>query len=103
MREEGNYYTKKEWKKHIKERVKRSDMESKSLEEDEPFQEIIVNYLKFKFKGMSKSGKTELWIVHSKKNGEALGLIQWYSRWRCYALLPLKDTLFNDECLKDIS
>ncbi len=50
-----------------------------------------------------KTAKTYRWLVSSAKWGSSLGEIRWYGPWRCYALFPEKDVLFNAECLKDIA
>jgi hypothetical protein len=46
--------------------------------------------------------KTKIIGVWSKKNGDRLGLIKWFGRWRQYAFFPETETLFNVECLNDI-
>ena len=45
--------------------------------------------------------KTQIWHVASIK-GIFLGEIKWFSRWRCYAFFPQKETIFNSVCLNDI-
>src|SRR5207249_10513958 len=49
------------------------------------------------------SGKTRKVNVVSKKHGYSLGLIQWYGRWRQYVFVPGPETVFNKQCLCDIS
>ena len=46
--------------------------------------------------------KTKIAGVWSKKSGDRLGIIKWYSRWRQYAFFPENGTLFNTDCLNDI-
>ena len=52
----------------------------------------------------SKEGcKTSLWIVKTKEDSIPLGLIKWYGAWRTYAFFPANDTIFEDDCLRDIA
>jgi len=47
--------------------------------------------------------KTEIWSVDSKSGGFSLGQIKWFGRWRQYCFFPARDTVFNTDCMKDIS
>ncbi len=47
--------------------------------------------------------KTEKWSVYSRLHNTLLGKISWWGSWRCYALFPEPETLFNKTCLDDIS
>jgi hypothetical protein len=49
----------------------------------------------------SKSGKTNIYQVIS--NGVHLGDIKWYAPWRKYAFFPESETLYEQDCLKDIA
>lgn len=46
---------------------------------------------------------TGVWTVFNKRDGEALGLVQWFSRWRCYIFCPEPGTVFSNECLEDLA
>ena len=48
------------------------------------------------------TGKTKIYNVYSKEGDFMLGQIRWYGPWRCYALMPEKQTVFEKTCLKDI-
>jgi hypothetical protein len=50
-----------------------------------------------------QKGKTKYWIVYSKDENTALGVIRWYGAWRCYAFFPEPSTLFEKNCLWDIA
>lgn len=53
-----------------------------------------------------KSSKmiTKRWEVQTKVYGPfTLGYVQWFSRWRKYAFFPLGNTVFEEQCLKDIA
>ncbi len=58
-------------------------------------------YLNF-IEGVSKTGKTKIVNVYSKRHGDWLAQIRWFGRWRQYALFPEKGTVFNLNCLNDI-
>lgn len=62
----------------------------------------MSKYLKFS-EHTSASGKTAVIIVSSAANDAPLGVINWYSSWRRYVFHPANDTLFDNECLKEIS
>jgi len=49
------------------------------------------------------NGKTEIWSVDSKSGGFPLGQIKWFGRWRQYCFFPASDTIFNTDCMRDIS
>ena len=47
--------------------------------------------------------KTNVWLVVPNEGRERLGEIKWFSHWRKYAFFPLPDTVYEDDCLKDIA
>jgi len=57
-------------------------------------------FLEFIF--LDTGTKTRVWLVKSKRHGNDLGLIKWFSRWRQYAFFPDAETVWNPECLRDI-
>lgn len=59
-------------------------------------------YLDFRRGMFSKTGKTKIVSIYSKKYGNLLAEIRWFGRWRQYALFPEDDTVFNFECLENI-
>lgn len=46
--------------------------------------------------------KTSVWIVRTQDSSE-LGYIQWHAPWRCYALFPFPNMLFEKSCLRCIA
>lgn len=53
---------------------------------------------------LSKSGKTNEWLVCSKYDQtDVIGQVKWFGRWRCYGFFPFKDTVFEKQCLRDIA
>lgn len=59
-------------------------------------------YLKFEERE-PPSTKTRLVAVVSRSSGIELGTISWYSSWRQYAFHPAAGTIFNPDCMDEIS
>jgi hypothetical protein len=55
------------------------------------------------FDQIGSTGKTDIWDVRSKSQGSVLGEIKWFGRWRQYCFWPSPNTIFNPECMADIS
>lgn len=49
-----------------------------------------------------KDSKTKRWAVCSETTG-AIGYIRWYGRWRKYAFFPNHSTVYEQDCMRDIS
>jgi hypothetical protein len=47
--------------------------------------------------------KTKRWIVQTKQEYTQLGIIRWCCGWRKYAFYPYPDTLYEQDCLRDIA
>jgi len=48
--------------------------------------------------------KTKAWGVFTNDAiADCLGMIRWYSKWRKYCFFPSDDTVFEQECLRDIA
>ena len=55
--------------------------------------------------------RTKLWEVRKISTGtphptarpDVLGVIKWYSNWRCYTFRPEDDCIFNALCLTEIA
>lgn len=62
-----------------------------------------MSYLAFKNVGNSPSGKTCIWEVISTQRQDVLGEIKWFGRWHQYTFFPICDTIWNDDCLIEIS
>jgi len=65
----------------------------------------MSKYLEFSLieeKPIGLGQKIKVIGVWSKKNGDRLGIIKWFGRWRQYAFFPENGTIFNVECLNDI-
>ncbi len=46
--------------------------------------------------------KTNVWLVQTK-DGEDLGEVKFWPRWRKYSFFPLPNTLYEQDCLWDIA
>ena len=50
------------------------------------------------------TGKTWIWqVVTRDGHSNLLGVVKWFSRWRCYAFFPGVETIFEERCLRDIA
>jgi|GEM_PF-1172267 len=49
------------------------------------------------------TGKTMLFEVRNNRTEYTLGELKWYPAWRQYCFFPMRDTVFNRDCLDDIS
>ena len=67
----------------------------------------MSKWLEFSEPVLSKSGKTQIWALYSAKDDDGtdlwIGEIKWFGRWRKYALFPDRDTVFEQDCLRDIA
>jgi hypothetical protein len=67
------------------------------------------SWIKFEDCGQSKSGKTRIWRVMPigasdvSKPGALLGHVSWYSGWRKYVFAPNVNTVFEQDCLRDLA
>lgn len=61
-----------------------------------------MSYLVFGLQARPADRKTNVWTVNST-SGRRLGEIRWYSHWRQYAFYPAEQTIFNGDCLADLS
>ena len=51
----------------------------------------------------SQSGKTLIWVINAKEDGAFLGSIKWFGRWRRYVFHPAAESVFEQDCLRDIA
>lgn len=65
-----------------------------------------MSWIVFEFAGPSKSGKTNEWRVQPKDDGAlaaCIGVVKWYAPWRKYAFNPYTNTVFEQDCLREIA
>ena len=67
--------------------------------------DIIANFKSkwLVFEISERKPKTVVIQVGNNFDGSALGIISWYSRWRCYAFEPDGFTIYEKKCLRDIA
>ena len=64
---------------------------------------MVSKWIQFVHDGSSESGKTSVWTVITNEGYTPLGQIKWFARWRKYAFFPHTNTVFEEDCLRDIS
>lgn len=47
--------------------------------------------------------KTKVWDVWPKDAHERIGIIKWFGRWRKYCFFPELNTVYEEDCLRDIA
>lgn len=47
--------------------------------------------------------RTKCFRVTNKYDSTLLGVIEWYIKWRKYAFYPEANTLFEEDCLRDLA
>jgi hypothetical protein len=60
-------------------------------------------YIRFVGPRYTPSGKTRIWSVIATRNDALLGEIRYYGRWRQYAFFPEPNTIFNPDCMDEVS
>jgi hypothetical protein len=50
----------------------------------------------------SKTKTKVVWVINIHHN-ETIGIIKWYSGWRQYCFFPMKDTIWNTDCLNAVT
>jgi len=56
-----------------------------------------------RYVSQSKSGKTEIWVIAAVADNTPLGQVYWYASWRQYVFYPADHTLWNADCLEEVS
>jgi hypothetical protein len=54
------------------------------------------------FKVIAEKPKTKIYKVLSLYDNTELGAIYWYGKWRQYVFEPNAETVWSDECLKEL-
>ena len=52
---------------------------------------------------INETRKTQVWQVMAKQGDIELGGIKWHTAWRTYAFYPNPSTIYEDDCLTEIS
>lgn len=67
------------------------------------FDRQIGKYLLAYIKEDNSTKRTKKWKIYNLDATIGLGTIQWYGPWRQYCFWPSYATIFNTQCLEDIS
>jgi hypothetical protein len=51
----------------------------------------------------TEKAKTDSWFIYAKDGSTGLGAIRWFGRWRKYCFFPMAETVFEENCLRDIA
>lgn len=46
---------------------------------------------------------TNRWFIRTIEGGHVLGTVAWFGRWRRYAFFPGPETVYEQQCLRDIA
>lgn len=60
-------------------------------------------YLNFVEDGMSPSGLTKMWRIENTSSGIRVGRVKWNAGWRKYCFFPELATVFDSNCLNEIT
>ena len=63
----------------------------------------MPKWVQFTDERPSPSGKTKGWHVRTKDGRTLLGYVFWHAPWRKYVFAPAADTIFEQDCLRDIA
>lgn len=55
------------------------------------------------FSETTPNPKTKVWLVIANDGAIILGKISWFGRWRRYCFFPAAETVFEQDCLRDIA
>ncbi len=62
----------------------------------------MAKWIEFIDAGESESGKTRLWHV-CPPGQSPIGIVHWYGPWRKYCYSPHANTVYEQDCLRDIA
>jgi hypothetical protein len=61
-------------------------------------------WIRFDLEPRDANRLTERWrVMTTSEPSIELGVVRWYSPWRCYAFHPEINTVFEQECLHEIA
>ena len=64
---------------------------------------MTPKWIEFELLPQIDNKKTKIWMVRATQGGVYIGEIKWYSGWRTYAYFPIENTVYEDDCLRDIA
>jgi hypothetical protein len=64
----------------------------------------MPKWISFQLEGRRTGQKTDRWHVWGLKKPHAhLGIVKWYGHWAKYAFFPESQTLYEQDCLRDLA
>ncbi len=63
----------------------------------------MAKWIDFRLLDRPEGRKTDIYNVWNKEFNSLIGKVSWYAPWRKYAFYPTSNTVFEQDCLKDIS
>ncbi len=63
----------------------------------------MSKWLKFIQQTARPDRKTKIFVVLTSDGVSDLGTVKWFGRWRCYSFFPNAETVFENQCLRDIA
>ena len=64
---------------------------------------MTPKWITFQMEQRKPGAKTDIWHVWSAPGSAHLGTVKWYGRWRKYAFFPGMETLYEEDCLRDLA
>jgi len=52
---------------------------------------------------LEEKPKTNVWSIQTIESGLEIGIIKWRPSWRKYCFFPDNETVFEEDCLRDIA
>lgn len=62
----------------------------------------MSKWIEFQLRERPSGMKTDIYDIFTKDGTSYLGAIRWYAAWRKYTFQPANDTIFENQCLRDI-
>ncbi|MGH9747260.1 MAG: hypothetical protein ACRD59_14280 [Candidatus Acidiferrales bacterium] len=63
----------------------------------------MPSWINFQLEHRARGRKTDVWHVWSLDGRHHLGSVRWFSPWRKYSFWPARDTVFEQDCLRDLA
>lgn len=63
----------------------------------------MATWIQFVLQARPLDRKTDTWYVAPKEGGSTLGAVKFYGAWRKYCFFPSPNTIFEQDCLRDIA
>ena len=78
--------------------------ENPALFQNNPDRNVRVGkWIWFRYDGTTPTGKTKYFCVMTQGDDAVIGVIKWFGPWRKYIFEPVEETVFEQDCLRDIA